>query len=176
MRAVRCSGERLPFNDGTFDAVVVSDVLEHVPPGDRKQVISEVLRVARKVAVFGYPCGQRAFELDQKLHRDYQSRNAPPPVWLEEHMLHPFPDENLLIDLPRGWDREVVPNESLKFHYRMMKTEMSQPWNRALRLALRIMPGFIEKLLQHVDREPSYRKIFVLTRQSEEPCGRGAVV
>jgi methyltransferase family protein len=169
MRAVRCSGQQLPFNDGAFDAVVVSDVMEHVPPRHRKQVVAEVLRVARKLAVFGYPCGKAAFELDQKLHRDYQSRNLPSPVWLEEHMLHPFPDDDLMMDLPRGWKSGAVPNESLKFHYWMMKTEMSQPWNRSFRLMLRVMPGFVERLLQHVNREPSYRKIFVLTRESEEP-------
>ena len=44
--------------------------MEHVPPPAREQVVSEVLRVARKVVVFGYPCGPAAFELDQRLYRD----------------------------------------------------------------------------------------------------------
>ena len=69
----------------------------------REQVIAEVLRVARKVAVFGYPCGPAAFEIDQKLYRDYQNRRSPAPAWLEEHMLHPFPDEQLWAALPGGW-------------------------------------------------------------------------
>jgi SAM-dependent methyltransferase len=171
MRAVRCSGHQLPFKDGAFDAVVVSDVMEHVPPEQRKQVVAEVLRVARKMVVFGYPCGQAAFELDEKLYRDYQSRNLAPPVWLEEHMLHPFPDEDLLLELPAGWKRERIPNESLRFHYWMMRTEMFWPWNYSFRLVLRIVPGLVERLLQHANREPSYRKIFVLTRESGEARG-----
>lgn len=52
------------------------------------------LRVARKVVVFGYPCGPAAFELDPRLYRDYQSRKLFAPSWLEEHMLHPFPDRD----------------------------------------------------------------------------------
>lgn len=168
MRAVQCSGHQLPFKDGAFDAVVISDVMEHVPPGQRKHVVAEVLRVARNVVVFGYPCGRDAFEIDRKLYRDYQRRNLPAPVWLEEHMLHPFPEEDLLAGPPAGWKSKVVPNETLQFHQWMMRKEMFRLWDRCFRLALRITPGLVERALQCVNREPSYRKIFVLTRASEE--------
>lgn len=167
MHAVRGSGHQLPFEDEAFDAVVVSDVMEHVPPLARKQVVSEVLRVARKMAVFGYPCGPAAFELDQKLYHDYRTRNLSPPRWLEEHMLHQFPDENLFGELPAGWKSKVIPNESLPFHYWMMRTEMFRLWDYSFRLLLWAVPGLVERLLQRVDREPSYRKIFVLTRESQ---------
>lgn len=168
MRPVLCSGLQLPFGDAAFDAVVISDVMEHVPPALRRQVVSEVLRVARKVAVFGYPCGKAAFALDEKLYRNYQSRNIRPPVWLEEHMLHRFPDEGLLAELPAGWTKKIISNESLKFHYWMMRMEMSRSWDRVFRLALRTMPRAVERLLQRTNREPSYRKIFVLTRELHE--------
>lgn len=167
MRAVRCSGSQLPFKDRAFDAVVVSDVMEHVPPRHRREVVAEVLRVARKVVVFGYPCGPAAFQVDQKLYCDYQSRNLTPPVWLEEHMLHPFPDEDLLAELPAGWERKIIPNESLPFHYWMMRTEMFRLWNYSFRLLLLVMPSVVERFLQRVNREPPYRKIFVLTRASQ---------
>ena len=167
MRAVRCSGHQLPFKDRAFDAVVVSDVMEHIPTGQRQEVVAEVLRVARTIAVFGYPCGQNAFELDKRLYRDYQRRNLPAPVWLEEHMLHQFPDEDLLQKLP-GWKSEVIPNESLGFHYWMMRREMFRPWNYAFHLMLWIMPKLMERLLQQANKEPSYRKIVVLTRKSKE--------
>jgi len=168
MRAVCCSGHRLPFQDRSFDAVVVSDVMEHVPPAQRTDVLAEAVRVARKLVIIGYPCGPAAFDLDQKLFREYQARDLVPPLWLEEHMLHPFPDENLLVKLPVGWKSDVIPNESLQFHYWMMKAEMSPLSNYSFRLALRTLPALVERLLQRADREPSYRKIFVLSRETEE--------
>jgi hypothetical protein len=165
MLAVVCSGHQLPFPDVAFDAVVVSDVMEHVPPELRKQVVDEVLRVARVLVVFGYPCGRAAFAVDEKLHRDYRRRNLATPAWLEEHMVHSFPDEELLRATPGGWKSEVIANENLQFHYWMMKAEMFHWWNYIFRLALRMAPRFMERLLRRANREPSYRKIFVLTRE-----------
>ena len=167
MLAVCGSGHQLPFRDRQFDAIVLSDVMEHVPPAYRPQVITEALRVARKIVIFGYPCGPAAFELDQKLYRDYLSQNLQPPVWLEEHMLHAFPDENIFAGLPAEWKTKAIPNESLNFHDWMMKTEMVRLWNYCLRIALLIAPGLMERWLRHADQEPSYRKIFVLTYQPE---------
>lgn len=166
MRAVVCAGHQLPFEDRAFDAVVISDVMEHVLPEQRKQVLAEALRVTRKVVVCGYPCGPAAFALDQELYRHYKSRNLQPPPWLEEHMQYPFPDESLFAELPPGWTERMIPNETLQFHDWMMRSENSLLWNYTFRLALRTAPRLVEHLLERANREPSYRKIFILTRES----------
>jgi hypothetical protein len=167
MRAVLCSGHQLPFKNGAFDAMVVSDVMEHVPPALRQCVVNETLRVARKVVVFGYPCGPKAFAVDEELYQRYKQRNLAAPVWLEEHMLYPFPDESLFSELPAGWARRVIPNETLEFHAWLMRTEMFRPWDYSFRLLLRIMPRLVERFLDRANSEPSYRKIFVLTREAQ---------
>jgi Methyltransferase domain len=169
MRAVICSGTHLPFQDRSFEVVLVSDVLEHVPPDQRRDLIAEAFRVARKAAVFGYPCGPDAFSLDKRLRSDYLSRNLSAPDWLEEHMRYPFPDEDLFMNLPKGWTGIAIPNESLKFHYWMMRKEMQRPFDALFRLGLKLMPRIVELLLRRVDVEPCYRKIFVLTRSEQVP-------
>jgi hypothetical protein len=168
MRPVICSGCSLPFGDAAFDIVVVSDVIEHVSPVQRGDIVQEALRVARKLVVIGYPCGSAAFAVDQKLYHEYTSRNRHPPDWLVEHMAYPFPDEDLFLNLPGNWTSRVIPNESLRFHYWMMRTEMFRLWNYSFRLALWLAPQLVRHLLQRVDREPSYRKIFVLTRRQPQ--------
>jgi SAM-dependent methyltransferase len=168
MWPVCCAGQQLPFRDRSFDAVVVSDVVEHVAPGLRKRVVNEALRVARQLVVIGYPCGPSAFDLDRKLFREYQTRNLATPSWLQEHMLHPFPDETLLDELPPGWKREIIPNESLGFRAWMMKAEMFRLSDHLFRLALRLGPRIMERLLRHANAEPSYRKVFILSRKARE--------
>ena len=80
-------------------------------------------------------------------------------------MLYPFPTEDLFTsEMPEGWQLNIVPNESLGFHYWMMQKEMHLNVNRLFRLSLLIAPRVIEWLLEFMDRKPSYRKIMFLTR------------
>lgn len=152
----------LPFQDQSFDAVVASDVLEHVPPQCRNAVIQEALRVSRKVAIFGFPSGTLAFEYDEKLARVYDSCRQPRPVWLEEHFCHGFPSEDLFNDLKAHWDVTSFGNESVGFHLWMMKKEARRLWVYAFRLLLALAPGSVESLLKHADQEPFYRRIVVV--------------
>lgn len=165
MRPVIGSAAALPFPDESFDAVIASDVMEHIPPELRHQVTSEIFRVTRRIAIVGYPSGKQAWELDRQLREHYLSRNLPPPIWLEEHMQAPFPDEGLFHDVPAGWDMKVLNNESLRFHRWMMHAEMHQLVNRAFRRTLRTAPGMVRWMLEFANRKPYYRQIFVLTRE-----------
>lgn len=46
----------LPVTEQSYDCVVAVDVLEHVPPEDRTQALSELARVAKSHIVLNYPC------------------------------------------------------------------------------------------------------------------------
>jgi SAM-dependent methyltransferase len=66
---------RLPFPDGAFEAVVSSDMLEHIPPVNRRAAVEELIRVASRILVLGVPVGARAARQDQEM-ADYQRRRG----------------------------------------------------------------------------------------------------
>src|ERR1700690_3187476 len=83
MLPVMASATSLPFDDKSFAGVVVSDVLEHVPLDQRMTVIREAVRVARKIAIFGFPSGTTAHEYDVKLAKRYDRSPQGRPVWMQ---------------------------------------------------------------------------------------------
>ena len=166
MLPVVASALNLPFGDGSFDGVVVSDVLEHVPPNERAFVIEEALRVARKIVIFGFPSGRTAFEYDLKLAEVYDRSAQARPVWLQEHLQYqPFPTKDLFEDLQPEWTVTSFDNENAAFHNWVMQHEMHRLRVFGFRILLAALPGLMEYLLQHADREPYYRKIVVVRRR-----------
>lgn len=164
MTPIVASATQLPFKDDEFDVVVASDVLEHIPPDLRKTVIGESLRVARKLVIYGFPCGQLAWESDRDLLEAYVQTDLTPPNWLTEHMEAAFPEPELLKQVD-GWDVQQLANESIGFHSWMMRREMSPSFVRFSSLGMRIAPALVELLLRKADRSPSYRQIFSLRRR-----------
>lgn len=163
MTPLTASAAQLPMKDQQFDVVVASDVLEHIPPDLRPAVIDESLRVARKLVVFGFPCGQLAWEADRTLYNDYVSAKRLPPGWLAEHMEAPFPDTQLFQAVD-GWKIEQSGNENLRFHAWLMRREMSYRFVRASMAAMRATPSLLEFLLRKADHPPCYRQIVILSR------------
>ncbi len=84
--AVQADGTRLPFGDGTFDAVVSSDVLEHVVSAGRAAFLAELARVSRDLVVVAAPFDTAGVAACEELARRYAlfSAEAPQPQ-LEEH-------------------------------------------------------------------------------------------
>lgn len=91
---LRGSATALPFADGTFDAAVSLDVLEHIPPGGREDAIGELLRVARFGVVVSFPFNEPwVAEAEEGVCRLYESLNGGRPhPWLSEHREHGLPD------------------------------------------------------------------------------------
>ena len=169
MTPVKGSATALPFKDQEFEVVIASDVMEHIPPDVRRAAVSECLRVARKVTILGFPCGQRAWKADEALVRTYLNRKLAPPDWLSEHMEAPFPEPALFQNVD-GWTIAQTSNESLSFHSWLMRREMSPTFVRLSSRLMRMSPGVTAFLLKQFDHDPAYRQIFTLTRREDAPA------
>jgi hypothetical protein len=165
MTPLVASAADLPLSDESFDVVLASDMLEHIPPDLRRKVIQEATRVARTLVIFGFPCGPAAHDSDEALKQNYLSRNIQVPDWLEEHMEAAFPEPSLFENLP-GWDVVQFGNESIRFHAMIMKLETNRTFVRITSRLVRYTPWLLEPLLRLGDDAPSYRQIFVLSRQA----------
>jgi hypothetical protein len=166
MFPIKASAADLPFSDRTFDIVLSTDVLEHVPPQLRSKVISETLRVADKLVILAFPCGEAAWESDRELLETYKNSNRNAPEWLTEHMEAPFPGPELFSSL-EGWHIEQFGNDNLQFHSWLMRREMSRPFNYASKISMKLAPKIVESALRRTDRAPYYRQVFILRRQNK---------
>jgi hypothetical protein len=94
--------------DGSYDAVVGVDVLEHIEPSDRAKALSEFARIARSHVIMNYPCkaSKAAQELALKL-----TNNA----LIKEHVQWDLPDSDwVLAELGKfGYRGVVTPHTSI---------------------------------------------------------------
>lgn len=89
---LQADGCRLPFRDKAFTTATCIDVLEHVPPGRRAALVTELSRVTSDLLVIGGPMGAASERVDQQLEQWFHRTARPVPDWLCEHLATgPYP-------------------------------------------------------------------------------------
>jgi SAM-dependent methyltransferase len=86
-------GTRLPFANGTFDAVVSSDALEHVPPRLRDAFVTELARTSRGPVLLAAPFDTPGVAGAEELVRRFVLLvTGDAQEQLDEHRDHGLPD------------------------------------------------------------------------------------
>ena len=169
MRAVSASAESLPFRDRSFELVVSSDMMEHLPASLRSAVVTEMLRVSTKYLVIGFPSGEFAKLHDTQLHATLEQRKAKPLRWLDEHRQHEYPTSEAIV--------EALANERVRYHIKLnanwrlhraiVLLQTNYRFNRLVS-GLRLDNVKLASIMAPLwDRPPAYREILFIERTPE---------
>lgn len=120
--AVIALAESLPFEDGSFKAVVCVDVLEHIFPGKREKVIRELIRVSSGKVYLSFPTKETYERWEKRLAGVYKLCRRELPPWMLEHFEKGLP-EGKKIETYLKQENIVfksVPNENNIVHFAVM--------------------------------------------------------
>jgi hypothetical protein len=156
----------LPFADGQFGYVVCVDVLEHVPPQDRAQVISEMLRVAGKRLILSCPIRQHGEIGEAQLAAWFDARHGGRPDWLAEHLTNGLPGLDELVSIFAGCGNtfELFGNEGMLQHYGGLLLEHEFPLSHQL-LAFHDRKTVFEPPLGNSDWDLYYSYAFCIDKK-----------
>lgn len=133
----------IPVDDGSYDALVAVDVLEHIQPKDRTKALFEFARVARKHVILNYPCrgSKDAQELAFKLTNN---------VLIKEHVQWELPDSDwVLSEMDKyGFSGTIHPHASIAVWLGQYVT-------------LNVVPEATKELNRHL-----------VAHYADEPCSR----
>jgi hypothetical protein len=123
--------------DGSYDLVLAIDFLEHVPRDQRERALREMLRIARRALLIGFPCGEGARRVDGRWHSEFARRGETPPDWLDEHVRFGIPEREEVLSVldAAGVRYSTFWNAGIGFHTFFARMAHTPGLRRAKRLA-----------------------------------------
>ena len=158
--------EKLDFADKSFDVVISSDMLEHLPPKKRQEVIYEMIRVAKSGVIVGVPCGAQSSQQDMEFRQEYLKIHKKEFPFLSEQVEYGLPGETDIISyinksskkLDKKIQLKVLGNENMRTRKFLMTGWMSQHF--FMNIFFRKVLLFLIPLFIWLEKPPYYRQIF----------------
>jgi SAM-dependent methyltransferase len=152
-----------PFADASFDVVVCQDVLEHVAGGERRVLLDEIRRVARRFVLLAAPFATDGVgDADRLLFELIQARHGYAHAFLREHLERGHPD---LAGTVAYWESAgarvvVLPNGHLPYWSAMQLLNLSLAEPAMGERYARAQAAY--NAVAHDWREPAYRHVLVI--------------
>lgn len=163
------SAVNIPFSNNTFDTVLLVDVLEHIPPKNRKKAIFEAVRVVKKFLIIAVPEGKLSENEDRELSEYYKSVFHKEFPFYKEHLAFGLPKKEKIVNIInlacKSYSKratiEIEGNVNIKLHNFLMKGWMTK--NTFIDLIFRKLMLLFIPVFSRLNVEPVYRKIFYIT-------------
>ncbi len=163
------SALKIPFEDNSFETVLIVDVLEHIVSDKRAKAIEEAVRIAKTLLIIAVPEGPESEKEDWELSKYYKSIYHKEFPFYKEHLLYGLPREKNVMatinDACKKYQKkariEVEGNVSLELHNFLMKGWMTN--SMVVDLLFRKIMLVLVPIFSTMNREPTYRKVFYVT-------------
>lgn len=100
LNKIKGTGANLPFRKNSYDVVISTDTLEHIPKHDREKTIYDMIKVARNLVVIVVPTGKLSEKQDRELDQYYQKVFKKRDKFLSEHVENGLPqNEEILVSI-----------------------------------------------------------------------------
>ena len=164
IRPVMASCIDLPFQENAFDMVVSSDMMEHLPENLRQRAMKEMLRVASRYVVVGFPSGAIAKTHDLDVAAFLNRRGIKMPIWISEHLEHEYPTSQLVLDglALDSLHCRIVPNANWRIHKTLVLLQTSYRFNRLARFLRLDNVNLMMALGKILDKGQTYRELIFL--------------
>ncbi len=143
----------IPFSNESFDLILSSDTLEHLPASERDQFLEDLLRVSARYIILGAPFHSEHVEFcEEKVSALYERCYGRPHPWLSEHVANGLPYLDAVCNFfqERGCTCVAIPNGNLYLWFIM----------EALQL---LMAGFPNASLLVADFQPHFNRLWAIS-------------
>ncbi len=170
---IQGDGRKMPFSDNNFDVVIASDLLEHVPVGERAQIITEMLRVSKNYLIIGFPFKNSLTEKAEQHITDQFLHYA--------GIAHPFLSEHKELGLPEVTEFEQILQEKNLHFFQLQEGNLMNWYIQQLYSTTQHGEKISEKQLnfqrffnEHLEelgnlRAPAYRVIYCISKNAPLP-------
>ncbi len=163
-RGIIASTLDLPLADRSCPVVVSCDLLEHIQPDQREEMIMELTRVVKGDLLLGFPSGAAATQTYQMLAQNYGPKKM--PEWLYEHLEFGLPDAHQVESWlhEAGWEPQTLWYEFARHHKKLIDLEIRFGGKFLTYSLMRLIGPELISHLRFSEKEPKMRVLIKATR------------
>jgi hypothetical protein len=175
----RASGTDLPFADASFEIVASCDTLEHIPVEGRGAFLAELRRVAKHAVILGAPHATAGVTWAENALAEYLASFGVTNPMLAEHQQYGIPDPAWVDDWLKqhlagyvAFASGYLPRWQTMMLLKHLLTAIPDTWLLHQRMDQMYNARFYER----DQREPGYRRAYVIMREGAPPAALQAFV